>query len=409
MAANTGAVTPQSIRRLNLVNVLHAVWRAEGAVTGSDLIAATGLTRATVHAVSNDLIDAGWVLELAGKRESGNTVGRVSRHFELNELAGYVVGMDIGAHSTTVLVTNLRGQPLASRRYGTDVTTPVGEQNREVDAVVRSSIAAAGGRSDEVLAMGVGLGARIDRAGHPQVAEPEWQAFYERRCAALTESIDAPILFQNDANLAALAERWCGAAKGVSDLAVLLAGERFGAGLIESGRLLRGNRGGAGEMANLDRVEGVGDAYGIAHHARQWGAQAIAEKYHTQIGDLAGGSPTAVTAEMVFIAAANQDLVAQRILDRVSIRVARVIASFSSLFDPELVVISGGISGFASVLIDGVRDQLAALVHTPPRLATSVLGDTAVAIGAVRLALDHVQQHALEIDLSLQAAAGKKK
>jgi predicted NBD/HSP70 family sugar kinase len=398
---------PAPIRRVNQANVLNAVWVAEGAVTGSDLIAATGLTRATVHAVSNDLIHKGWVRELAGKREPGNTVGRVSRHFELNDRAGYVVGMEIGEHSTTVLVTELGGRTLARDRVDTDVAALVGEQNRAVNAVVRNALDAAGARSDEVLAMGVGIAARVDRSGHPHAAEPRWQAFYQNRCAALTELIDTPVLFQNDANLAALAEQWCGAARGVSDLAVLLAGERFGAGLIESGRLLRGNRGGAGEMAHLDRVEGVGDAHGIAHHARQWGADAIAKKPHTQIRDLADGSPTAVTAEMVFTAAANHDHVAQRILDRISTRVARVIASFVSLLEPELVVISG-ISGSASVLIDSIRDQLPALVHNPPRLAISTLGDTVVALGAVRLALDHVKQHALQIDLRPQAAKGEK-
>ena len=97
----------------------------------------------------------------------------------------------------------------------------------------------------------------------------------------------ATVLTENDANLAALGERWRGAAQGVDDLAVLLAGERLGAGLLESGRLLHGSQGGAGEMAFLDRVEGVGNADGIALLARTWGAEAVSsegENRHRRTG-----------------------------------------------------------------------------------------------------------------------------
>ena len=129
------------------------------------------------------------------------------------------------------------------------------------------------------------------------------QASYDARRAALAELVGATVLAENDANLAALGERWRGAARGVDDLAVLLAGERLGVGLIESGRLLHGSQGGAGEMAFLDRVEGVGNADGIALLARMWGAEAAAARSETAIAELAGGVPGAVTAEMVFAAA----------------------------------------------------------------------------------------------------------
>ena len=120
----------------------------------------------------------------------------------------------------------------------------------------------------------------------------------------------------------------------------------------------------------------------------------------TAIGELAGGVPDAVTAEMVFAAAGQGDRVARDILDRLATRLARVIATLGTIFNPELVVIAGAVSQSAGALLDGINDHLPALTVTPPRVATSTLGESVVSVGAVRLALNHVQDNALDLDVA---------
>jgi len=393
------AVTPPLIRRVNLGKVLAVLSAADGPLTGSDLLAVTGLTRATVHAVCNDLIRLGWVRELEARRESGSQLGRPSRWFEFNERAGYVLGVDIGAHSSTLLLADLRGTTLATERVPTDNTEPFAQHGRRVQQAVRQAVLNAGVQLDEILAVAMGFAARVDRAG-TVVSENDYsQATYDARRAALTELTGAAVLAENDANLAALGERWHGAAQSVDDLAVLLASERLGVGLIESGRLLHGSQGGAGEMAYLDRVEGVGNADGIAMLARMWGAEAAAAQPETLILALADGVPGAVSAEMVFAAAARGDRVAGRILDQLATRLARVIATIATMVNPELVVIAGAVSQSAGALLDGINNQLPALTATPPRVAASTLGESVVSIGAIRLALNHVHDNALDLDV----------
>src|SRR6478672_1070994 len=237
------AVTPPLIRRVNLGKVLAALSAADGPLTGTDLLGVTGLTRATVHAVCNDLIRLGWVRELETKREAGSQLGRPSRWFEFNERAGYVLGVDIGAHSSTLLLADLRGTTLATERVPTDNTEPFAQHGRRVQQAVRQAVLNAGVQLDEILAVAMGFAARVDRAG-TVVSENDYsQATYDARRAALTELTGAAVLAENDANLAALGERWHGAAQSVDDLAVLLASERLGVGLIESGRLLHGSQG----------------------------------------------------------------------------------------------------------------------------------------------------------------------
>jgi predicted NBD/HSP70 family sugar kinase len=155
-------------------------------------------------------------------------------------------------------------------------------------------------------------------------------------------------------------------------------------------------------MVYLKLVEGVGDTAGIGRTAREQGARALADPtVETSLRDLAGAGP--VTAELVFTAAADGDKVALGILDRVAARTARVVATLGILFNPELVVLGGAVAAAAKSLLPAIEEQLAAFTATPPRLAVSSLGDTIVSIGAVRHALNYVEQHALDLQLTSRA------
>ena len=261
------------------------------------------------------------------------------------------------------------------------------------------ALAAAGISDSQVLAAGVGVAAPVDRAGNILVDDEFWRRFDAGLTARLSELHGWPVLLENDANLATLGEHWRGEARDVDDLVVLLAGERFGSGLMDSGRLLHGSRGGAGEMVYLKLVEGVGDTAGIARTAREQGTKAVADAaVKTSLRELADGKP--VTAELVFAAAADGDKVALGILRLIACRTARVLATLGILFNPELIVIGGAVATAAKALLPDIEAQLATFTATPPRIAVSSLGDTIVSIGAVRHALNYVEQHALDLQLT---------
>jgi hypothetical protein len=73
-----------------------------------------------------------------------------------------------------------------------------------------------------------------------------------------------------------------------------------------------------------------------------------------------------------------------------------VIAVLNTLLSPDLVVMCGGVARPLVPLLDDVARRLPALTYAPPRLACSTLGDWVVTHGAITVALDHVQTHALD-------------
>jgi predicted NBD/HSP70 family sugar kinase len=77
-----------------------------------------------------------------------------------------------------------------------------------------------------------------------------------------------------------------------------------------------------------------------------------------------------------------------------------VVATLSILFNPELVVLGGAVAEAAKSLLPEIEEHLGHFTSTPPRVAVSSLGDAIVSVGAVRHALNYVEQHALDLTLS---------
>lgn len=390
--------TPQLLRRVSAGAVLEFL-RASQAVTVTEVMEATGLTRATAISVCEDLMARGWIRELENQRAFGGyQKGRPARRFELNERAGYVLGMDVGVSKATVVVADLRGRTLGrSTQAFARADIPAEERVAVVDRAALLALAGSGASPDAVLAVCAGIAAPVDRHGDVLVRQHFWELFDVGLKTALLEMRGWTVLLENDANLAALGDRWQGAAAGVDDVVVILASERLGAGLIDNGRLLHGRDGGAGELAFLEWVEGVGDTYGIAFLARNWAAEALAGTAGTTLRKYAADG---VEAEHVFAAAAAGDAVARQILDRVAVRMARVVGAVATLLNPELVVIGGAVANSADMLLGAITERLAQFTATPPRVAVSPLGDSIVTAGAVRRALDYVEQNSLDLELT---------
>lgn len=396
------AAASRWVRHANARVVLEHMWDG-GAVTGTDLMAATGLSRATVHDVCDELIERGWIHERENQREHGGySKGRPARRYAFDPLAGVVVGVDAGDHRISAMMTDLRGKVLA--RHTAPAADTVGgrlEMIAEAVRTVRRSHEAAASLAAEpaLLAVVVGVPAPVDERGHTSFhGNPFWELMNPGIAEQLAKRHGWTAITDNDANLAALAEGWVGHGREVRNHVTLLAGERLGAGIVQEGKLLRGARGGAGEMGYLNLVEGVGSADGIAVLARD-GARA-GLRAPGALSVLQGLGPVALDAEAVFAAARAGDRIAGDVIERIGVRMARVVATLASFVDTEQVVIAGAVAASAAPVVDVITRDLPRYLEQPrPRVLASHLGGDVVALGAVKRALDHVREHALETAL----------
>lgn len=371
-----GTATTPLLRRMNAVAVLDSL-RARGSATGSELMEDTRLSRPTVHTVCAELMDLGLVTEVEDRSLATGQPGRRPRQYVFNARAGHVLGIDMGARKVVVQLADLRGEAVAEETHTfshehVSARVRLNGVRRTVDRV----LARGGVDAPAVRAVTMGVPAPVDNDGHAVASQDYLPGLRGRDLRSELATHGWTTRVENDANLAVIGERWRGVARGCANVIELLAGYRLGSALVLDGRLIRGSTGRAGELTFLSMVEGVGNT------------DAIAELVEVYAGEV-DGLPR--DAEAVFAAARAGDTDALAVVDRVLDRIARVVAIFGTLLNPELVVIGGGVAGAGDLIVPGLERRLPDLTESPPRLAASELGDRAVITGAIRLALDAVE------------------
>jgi predicted NBD/HSP70 family sugar kinase len=314
----TQAAGAALIRRLNGTAVLGAL-RGATSLTASEIMAATGLSRASAHAVCDELIEQGLARELeVTPSRSPSGLGRPSRTYAFAERAGFVLGVDLAATAVTVHLCDLRGDPVAkASRAAVRRKRPASALLNDAQLLIDQTLDEAAVSRDRIRAVAVGVPAPVDRQGRAG-ANVDVPGLEETDVGtALSAGGTWRVLIENDANLGILGERWRGVASGSDHAVMIFSGNGLGSGIVEAGRLVRGFQGGAGELHMLSLVKGVGDAGGAAFLARKLGVQAVAD-YLAQddppedapgrrIAELAERRVEQVEAQHVFAAAQEGD------------------------------------------------------------------------------------------------------
>ncbi|MFD7985251.1 ROK family protein [Kitasatospora indigofera] len=405
-APGSAAEQPWSRQRLRSNNewLLLERLRTTGAASRAQLARDTGLSKPTVSAALATLEQAGLARE-AGLLAPGR--GRVAVLYEPDPTAGYVLGVDIGRGRLRVAVADLAGEITARR----DVPNRGSTAGAVADAVIAEARAA-------IAEAGIGPGAVVHAAiGTPGVWDeteqrvryaaqlPGWgrRGLFDRIRAGL----DTTISVHNDANLAALGEYARGAGAGSRHFVYLLLGTGIGMGVVSGGKLQRGAHGAAGEIGFLPlpgvpgagagggqgadqgpgQSPGQGGDEGGDHDQRPGMLESAASAESVVRSAKELGVRGAATAKQVFDAARAGDPAALAAVQRQAEQLAYAVAVVSSVIDPDLVVLGGGMGQSSDLLLDRVEEALHALTPLRPRLAPSLLGDEAVLIGALSTAL----------------------
>ena len=365
---------PSLLRRINSTVVLRALRSEVGRapLTLSDLAGATGLSRPTVEGVVEGLLDAGLVAE-AGEEPGEVRRGRPARRFRFRAEAGHALGVEIGVHRVGTVLSDLTGRRAGTVVRGIGESDGADERLTQTHEAVAELLRRTGVPHTSLRAVGVGTPGIVEADGTVRLgtALPGWTGLPlgER----LRSFFRCPVLVDNDANAAVLAESWQGAATGSEDVVMVLAGLSPGAGSMIGGRLHRGHGGAAGEIGALHLL----------------GREATPEHLLSTNGEPLHPLDEAAVAE-VFARARGGDERAARAMERFVHRLVHDVAALVLALDPELVVVGGWAAGLDDVL-EPLRRELARCCLRPPRVALSQLGGAAVATGALRLALDQVE------------------
>ena len=257
--------------------------------------------------------------------------------------------------------------------------------------------------SSAIAGIGLGVPGLVDRRGILRYGPNVPGVVDFDLPSALRQRFDAPIIADNDAAHAALAEHQLGAARGTTEAIIVTQGTGIGGGLILGGRVHRGANGFAGEPGHMlidaggvvcacgkrGCWETVSSGTGLANLARSAAAAGGAAR----IVSLAGGDPASIRGEHVSAAYEEGDADAAAVIDELGRWVARGLGSLVTLLDPQIVVLGGGLTAISDRFLDRVRSQLMdSVVGGPHRPVVPVvaaeLGAEAGAIGGALAAAE---------------------
>ncbi|WP_181772473.1 ROK family transcriptional regulator [Amycolatopsis pittospori] len=355
---------PQSVLREATDRRLLDEVVSRGRVTRAELAATTGLSKPTVSEAVRRLTESG-LLEATGAQETGRR-GRVGTFYELGPSAGRVLAIEVGQSGVRAWSTDLAGTVLGEYEH------PAGAAG-DTDAVVaalRAVVSEASAGKGILRAVAVSMANPVDPKTHEVVALPD-SPFPEGLLSpvdVLADLVEAPVLVDNDVNLAALAEQRAGGAVGVSSFAYVYVGAGLGVGLYIGDRLVRGAHGLAGEIGYLP---GAGSGTLAAELADGFGrADAPSNDVEAALRILDNGETGALCGIVV-----------------------RAVASITAVVDPELVLLGGPV-GCHPALLEPVRE---ALSPSPTRLERGTLGTLASLHGATYSALEHARTAAVRV------------
>ncbi len=205
----------------------------------------------------------------------------------------------------------------------------------------------------------------------------------------IQRKLGAPVILENDANAAALGEKWLGAGRDVDDLILLTLGTGIGGGIISGGRILRGHVGMAGEFGHMTIIPngnpcGCGNTGCLEKHASATAISVMARLL--QLGE-------ALTAEQVFRIAtedAGEDgRKATRIFELMGVALGIAIGNLVNIFNAPLYLLSGGPLPawdlFAPSMFAEARKRSFTFRNTETRIEKALLGNEAGLFGAAYL------------------------
>ncbi len=374
-------ITSAEMRSVNRSAVLDYI-RRNSPVARSVMAHDLKLSLPTVMRIVDELIAHGWV------RPTGTKEWSSSRRRDLLEYykdGHAVIGVDLGGTKMFGALANIGGEIIGEQTINGHGTS--GEASYAMlEEIICELMRVPRLRGQKIRGIAVGA----PGVTRTQAGIVEWAPSLNWRDYPLKQKLEKrfrlPCIVDNDVNLAALGEQWFGAGDGAHNIVLIAIGTGVGAGLIVDGMLYRGHNNAAGEVgflvssrAELDQqyekfgaLESVISGTGIAERAQR-----------SLSGKLSHERLAQITSQEVFEAYRRREEWSIPLINETVDYLSIAIVNISTLLDPELIILGGGVSESADVLLTAVQARIQHILPKTPTLKVSTLGRRAAVMGAI--------------------------
>jgi len=306
-----------------------------------------------------------------------------------------VIGVDLGGTNVRSALVTPAGAILDRRKEPTRASDGWERVVSQLIGQIQVQRERAAGEGLSIAAVGVGAPGVIlaDRGTVVKSPNfPDWNNLPLKKL--LEDALSIPVVIENDANAAALGEQWLGAGRDVASMILLTLGTGVGGGIILDRRIWHGADGMAGEIGHMTLVPdgrpcSCGNRGCLEMYASSRGILRSYEEESSSAGLPRAARP--LTSEAVYEAARSGDPVALRVMKSMGRMLGIGLANLINIFNPERIVIGGGVKDAWPLFIDSAREEILRRAFEAPAkrsgIVPSLLGDDAGVTGAAAVAL----------------------
>jgi len=374
--------SPEMISEFNKQIILDTL-RFHGAMSRAELSRHLRLSFPSVSSNVKGLLEMNYIKEIGF---ADSPIGRKSALVAFNAERGYIIGIDMGRFRVRMMLSDLSGNKIAH----TEIANPIknrGDGSKSIGLIceqLQVLLEKSGKQADDVLCIVIGI------PGLFKDGEIYLSSFAEKYAekdlrAAIGQSFSADVIIQNNMTFGVIGEQWKGGGAGFQNIAYISYSVGLGSAHIVDGKLFLGANNAAGEMGFMvvDRTA-IRNQFGELGPLEEMLSQGKVDQYFQ------GGN---FREEIIKLIQDYQhgELRTKAIVDEIALNFGIALINLCALFNPEVVIISGGLGvNFGKLFLD----QWVALLesHLPfvPKLQLSELNDTEVMLGAVRTGINHI-------------------
>lgn len=370
-----------TIRDINRQIILNYV-REKGPISRADIAKETELQRSTVSHIVKELTDLNLIKDVYGESSGGRPPALLT----LRSARPVAIGVDVGTQKTSVGCCDLTGRIIEKQEFPSDPDPQVAAARiiGSVQELMRKHIGL-------IERIGVSMPALVDSTKSHVLYSPHFAWRDPQIVEQLAAATGVPVIVENDANAAALAELWFGrlAIPGVRDFIMVFVENGIGTGIVFDGQIYRGKGGVAGEFGHM-RI-GIDAPIACANGSREcWEAFASEKAAIARYEALVGRKRVRITFSDLLEKAFADDAAAISALKETAHYIGLGMGNLIQGLSPEAIVVGGSITRAWQLVGADVIAATEAVVckgMTATRILPSTLEDNAALMGAFSLVL----------------------
>lgn len=381
-AAGPNRAVAEDLRRFNRGLVLERIF-FRCIASRNDIAGDTGLTGAAVSRITRELLDAGLIRERQSTEEQGGP-GRPVTGLELAPNGAFVIGVGIGAYEQWIQIANQRGECVSRRAIQLLNRKPLARALQMLIREAHAMVNEAGIPRRRILGMMVAIAGVVDHERGNVLYSPNIGWDGAKVAEPLQRGLQLPVRIEALHHALNLAEARFGATRGARDVVLVNAALGIGASVMESGRIVRGNRAAAGQIGHM-RIAGaselctcgrrgcldtVASGFAVLRRLGKVSSRRIPKEHNI---DDARRLVDVIERER------RGDAKAQAAFRASGGQLGAALNIVRSVLDPERIVIAGPLAQTASY-VEGVRERLDVEDANPPFLCLATQSSDSAAV-----------------------------